>query len=310
MDSMLNHLFLQLVLGLPLAVIIITTGGYLLVRRALTPVEQITRAAERITQYNLSERLPVSNTRDELEQLSVSLNRMITRLDDAFQNSKRFVADASHDLRTPLTILRGELEILAEDSRLPSKLRDRVGSMLEEVMHLGKIVEQLFTLSRLDTGEVPSEWTCFDLGELAKTTAEQMSLLAEDKGISITCEVGQSTPVKANQVRFKQVVVNLLDNAIKYTPAKGAIHLRVATVNGHASLEVADNGIGISPENLPHVFERFYRVDSSRSSNAESAGLGLAIVKSICTAHGAEVSVQSQVGVGSAFCVRLPLFKN
>jgi len=308
-ETLLNHLFLQLALGLPIAVVIITVGGYLLVRRALTPVEQITRAAERITQFNLSERLPVSDTGDQLERLSVSLNRMITRLDDAFQNSKRFVADASHDLRTPLTVLRGELESFADDSQLAAEYRDRAGSMLEEVMHLGKIVEQLFTLSRLDAGEGQSAWTCFDLGELVKTTSEQMSLLAEDKGISIVCDVGQPALVKANPVRFKQVVVNLLDNAIKYTPTKGAIHLRVSTVNGHATLEVEDNGIGISPENLPHIFERFYRVDSTRSTNTESAGLGLAIVKSICTAHGAEVKVQSQVGSGSNFYVRLPLFK-
>ncbi len=169
----------------------------------------------------MSERLPVANTGDELERLSVSLNRMITRLDDAFQNSKRFVADASHDLRTPLTILRGELENLAEDARLDAELRDRAGSMLEEAVHLGKIVEQLFTLSRLDAGEAQTEWTRFDLAELAKTTAEQMSLLAEDKGISISCDAGQPVPVKGNRVRLKQVVVNLLDNAIKYTPAQG-----------------------------------------------------------------------------------------
>ena len=182
--------------------------------------------------------------------------------------------------------------------------------MLEEVVHLGKIVEQLFTLSRLDAGEAQSEWTRFDLGELAKTTAEQMSLLAEDKGISIACDVAQAARVKANQVRFKQVVVNLLDNAIKYTPDKGAVHLRVSAVNGHAILEVEDTGIGIAPENLPHIFERFYRVDPTRSTNADSAGLGLAIVKSICTAHGAEVKVQSQAGVGSIFSVRLPLSPN
>jgi len=309
-ETMLNHLFLQLALGLPLAVVIIAGGGYLLVRRALTPVEQITRAAERITQYNLSERLPVSSTGDELERLSVSLNRMITRLDDAFQNSKRFVADASHDLRTPLTILQGELENFAEDPRLDVELRDRVGSMLEEVVHLGKIVEQLFTLSRLDAGEAQTEWTRFDLSELAKTTADQMSLLAEDKGISISCEVSQPVPVKGNQVRLKQVVVNLLDNAIKYTPEKGAIQLRVRAVNGHAVLEVEDNGIGIPPEALPHVFERFYRVDPARSADSESAGLGLSIVKSICTAHGAEVEAQSAVGKGSRFRVKLPLFSN
>jgi heavy metal sensor kinase len=309
-ESMLNHLFLQLALGLPLAVIIITVGGYLLVRRALTPVEQITRAAERITQYNLSERLPVSSTGDELERLSVSLNRMITRLDDAFQNSKRFVADASHDLRTPLTILQGELENFAEDTRFDAELRDRIGSMLEEVVHLGKIVEQLFTLSRLDAGEAQTEWTRFDLSELAKTTAEQMSLLAEDKGISISCEVSQPMPVKGNRVRLKQVVVNLLDNAIKYTPEKGAIRLHVLAVNGHAVLEVEDNGIGIPSEALPHIFERFYRVDPARSAESESAGLGLSIVKSICTAHSAEVEVQSAVGKGSRFRVKLPLFNN
>ena len=218
--------------------------------------------------------MPVSSTGDELERLSVSLNRMITRLDDAFQNSKRFVADASHDLRTPLTILRGELENFAEDPRLDAELRDRAGSMLEEVVHLGKIVEQLFTLSRLDAGEAQTEWTRFDLAELAKTTAEQMSLLAEDKGISISCDASQPVPVKGNHVRLKQVVVNLLDNAIKYTPAKGAIQLRVLAVNGHAVLEVEDNGIGIPPEALPHVFERFYRVDQARSARFGSAGLG------------------------------------
>jgi heavy metal sensor kinase len=309
-ESMLNHLFLQLALGLPLAVIIITVGGYLLVRRALTPVEQITSAAERITQYNLSERLPIPSTGDELERLSVSLNRMITRLDNAFQNSKRFVADASHDLRTPLTILRGELETFAEDPRLDAELRDRAGSMLEEVVHLGKIVEQLFTLSRLDAGEAQTEWTRFDLSELAKTTAEQMSLLAEDKGVSISCDVSQPILVKGNHVRLKQVVVNLLDNAIKYTPEKGAIQLRVHAVNGHAVLEVEDNGIGIPPVALPHIFERFYRVDQARSADSESAGLGLSIVKSICTAHGAEVEVQSTIGKGSRFRIKLPLFSN
>jgi heavy metal sensor kinase len=309
-ETMLNHLFLQLAWGLPVAVIIIAGGGYLLVHRALKPVEQITRAAERITQHNLSERLPVTHTGDELERLSVSLNRMITRLDEAFQNSKRFVADASHDLRTPLTILRGELENFAEDVRLDSELHDRVGSMLEEVVHLGKIVEQLFTLSRLDAGEAQTEWTHFDLTELAQTTAEQMNLLAVDKGISISCDAHQPMPVKGNRVRLKQVVVNLLDNAIKYTPAKGAIRLRVHGVNGHAVLEVEDNGIGIPPDALPHIFERFYRVDQARSADSESAGLGLAIVKSICIAHGAEVEAQSAIGNGSCFRIKLPLSKN
>jgi signal transduction histidine kinase len=181
--------------------------------------------------------------------------------------------------------------------------------MLEEAVHLSKIVEQLFTLSRLDAGEARSEWTRFDLAELAQTTADQMSLLAEDKGISISCSTSQPMRVEGDRVRLKQVVVNLLDNAIKYTPEKGAIKLLVHGVNGQAVLEVSDNGLGISPAALPHVFERFYRVDTTRSGEAESAGLGLAIVKSICTAHGAGVEAESQPGRGSCFRVKLNLAK-
>jgi heavy metal sensor kinase len=309
-ETMLNHLFLQLALGLPLAIIIITAGGYLLVRRALQPVEQITRAAERITQHNLTERLPVAQTGDELERLSVSLNRMIARLDDAFQNSRRFVADASHELRTPLTILRGELESLAEDTRLGSEWRDRAAILLEEAVRLSKIVEQLFALSRLDAGEAQTDWSRFDLAELARTTAEQMNLLAEDKNISITCDARQPLPVEGDRVRLKQVVVNLLDNAIKYTPGQGTIHLRVKAVNGHAVLEVEDNGVGIPREALPHVFERFYRVDPTHSGDSDGAGLGLSIVKSICTAHGAKVEAVSVPSTGSCFRVKLPLSKS
>ena len=309
-ETMLNHLFLQILIGLPLAIVIITAGGYLLVRRALMPVEKITGAAERITQHNLSERLPVSQTGDELEQLSVSLNRMIARLDDAFQNSKRFVADASHELRTPLTVIRGELEDLIEDPRLDAEIRDRAASMFEEAVRLSRIVEQLFMLSRLDAGEAQADWARFDLAGLAKTTAEQMSLLAEDKNISIACDANQAVFVEGDSARLKQVVVNLLDNAIKYTPENGAIQLHVRAMNGHAVLEVEDNGVGISPEALPHIFERFYRIDQIRSGDFEGAGLGLSIVKAICSAHGAEIETTSRLSRGSCFRVKFPLSKN
>jgi heavy metal sensor kinase len=309
-QTMLNHLVLSLILGLPLAVFIVAAGGYWLVRRALKPVDEITRAAERITQHNLNGRLPVPQTGDQLERLSVSLNRMISRLDDAFQHSRRFVADASHELRTPLTILRGELETLAQDPEASAEWRDRAGSLLEEALHLGKIVEQLFTLSKLDAGEAQTEWTRFDLSELAQTTAEQMNLLADDKGIVISCTTPLPVSVEGDRVRLKQVIVNLLDNAIKYTPEKGRIQLRVFGVNGHAVLEVEDNGIGIPGESLPHIFKRFYRVSQSRTDGSESAGLGLSIVQSICAAHGAEVEAESTLARGSCFRVKVPLAKN
>ncbi len=306
-EAMLHQFLVLLAIGLPVAVLVAIGGGYLLVGRALAPVDQIARKAEQITQHNLSERLPVARTAEELERLSLSLNLMIGRLEDALLNSKRFVADASHELRTPLTAMRAELESLASDVRLKPELRETLGSLLEEVERLARIVEQLFALSRLDAGEAQSEWVHFDLAELAVTTAEQMSLLAEDKGITVTCDATQRVMIDGDRARLKQVVVNLLDNAIKYTSAKGEIHLRVAATNGHAVLEVSDNGIGIPPEALPHVFDRFFRVDKARTRDPGGAGLGLAIVKSISTAHGAQVEVESGNGRGCCFRVKFPI---
>jgi len=307
-ETMLDHVFLQLTLAFPLAIFIITAGGYWLVSRALRPVEQITSAAEQITQHNLGERLPVSQTGDELERLSLSLNHMITRLDDAFQQTNRFLADASHELRTPLTILCGELEELTNDARLDPKQRERTFSLMSEALRLSKIVEQLLMLSRLDAGEAIVEWRQFDLAELVRSTAEQMNLLAEDKNISIRGNASEAVLIEGDRSRLKQVLVNLLDNAIKYTPAKGSITWAVRRSDNRAVLEIADTGIGIPAEALPHIFERFYRVDKARS-DGESIGLGLAIAKSILTAHGGEVEAESTPGKGTCFRIRLPILK-
>jgi len=306
-DNILARVLVMLAVGLPLAVVVAVAGGFVLVRRALEPVERITRKAEAITQHNLSERLPVVRSGDELERLSVSLNHMINRLEDAIHGSKQFVADASHELRTPLTVMRGELESLAQDAQLGRATRETLGSVLEEVERLAEIVESLFALSRLDAGEAHAEWLRFDLAELAATTAEQMSLLAEDKQVRVDCESTAGVTVEGDRARLKQVIVNLLDNAIKYTPRGGRVRLSVRRESGYAVLDVPDDGIGIPAEALPHVFKRFYRVDTSRSREQGGAGLGLAIVKSICTAHGAIVEVASTPGRGSTFRVRQPL---
>jgi signal transduction histidine kinase len=244
---------------------------------------------------------------DELERLSVSLNQMISRLEEAIHGSKQFLADASHELRTPLTVMRGELESLAQDGQLGRETREALGSALEEVERLAKIVEGLFALSRLDAGEAPTEWVRFDLAELAATTADQMSLLAEDKQVSVACETFRDVTVEGDRARLKQVVVNLLDNAIKYTPSGGHIALSVRREGAYAVLDVIDNGIGIPAEALPHVFKRFFRVDGSRSREQGGAGLGLSIVKSICSAHGAVIEVTSAPGRGSTFRIKQPL---
>ena len=306
-QAVLNRLLFWLALGLPLVVAVAVGGGHVLVKRALAPVETIGRSAEQITLHHLSERLPVTRTGDELERLSSALNNMITRLDEAFQHNRRFMADASHELRTPLTIIRGELEAVVQRAGLSPNLRDTIGNVLEEVERLAKIVESLFALAKLEAGEAQAKWARFDLAKLATSTAEQMCLLAEDKGISISCDAPTPVPVEGDSARLKQVVVNLLDNAIKYTPQGGAVRLSVGEASSKAVLEVTDNGIGIPPNEQPHVFERFFRVDKARSRDLGGAGLGLAIVKSICTAHGGQVAVQSSGGHGSRFTIELPL---
>lgn len=307
-QSVEDHLLTLALLMLPALAGMAIGGGYLLVKRALTPVEDITKRAEQITHHNLSERLPVARTGEELERLSIALNHMIARLDEAFQNSRRFLADASHELRTPLTIIKGELEQLAlqyEGRTHADDDRNRIGSVLEEVQRVIVIVEGLFALSRLDAGEAQREWVSFNLAELVAGTAEQMALLAEDEGLTIICDTLQPVNVAGDRSRIKQVVVNLIDNAIKYSLAGGTIHLSVSRQRDGALLEVKDEGIGIPQDSLSLVFERFFRVDKARSRGG--AGLGLAIVKSICTAHNGTVEVERAMPSGSRFTVTLPL---
>jgi heavy metal sensor kinase len=306
-DATVSQVLLMLGVGLPIAVCVAVAGGFVLVRRALKPVDRLSQKAAQITQHNVTERLPLMHTGDELERLSLSLNLMITRLEDAINSSKQFVADASHELRTPLAVLRGELEELAQNTQLTAQTCETLGSMLEEVDRLAEIVEGLLALSRLDTGEGKTDWVRFDLAELVVTTADQMSLLAEDKSIKVVCEAPESVIIEGDRSRLKQVVVNLLDNAIKYTPDGGRITLKITQENGYAMLDVADEGVGIPGEALPHVFKRFFRVDGSRSRDRGGVGLGLSIVKSICDAHGARVEVSSVPGRGSVFRIRQPL---
>src|SRR5262245_53361700 len=306
-EVVLYGLLLALALGLPLTVIVAISGGGLLMRQAVNPADGIARGAEQITSRNLSQRLPITRTGDELERLSAALNRMIERLEESFLYVSRFTADASHELRTPLTILRGELEAASGQPDVAPDLRETIGSALEETERLSRIVESLMAISRLDAGEARMEYDPLDLAELAASTTEQMRLLAEDKEIALRCESEELVNIEGDRARLKQVIVNLVDNAIKYTPAGGLVGVNVGGWNGRDVLEVSDNGVGIPPEALPHIFERFYRADKARSRQMGGAGLGLSIVKAIVTAHGGQVRVESVEGKGSRFLVELPV---
>ena len=305
--SEMRRLLVSLAIGFAAVGAVALGGSVVLLRRALRPVEEIAASAERITSRSLGERLPVPPSGDEFEHLSQALNRMIERLDHAFQHNRRFLADASHELRTPLTVLRAELEAMVRRPDLAPGVRDTAGNLLDEAERLARIVENLFALSRLDAGQGHTEHVRFDFARLVATTSEQMCLLAEDKGLTLTCDAPAPVPVEGDSARIKQVVVNLLDNAIKYTPAGGRVRLGVAARADEAVFEVVDSGIGIPPDAQPHVFDRFFRVDPARSREVGGAGIGLSIVKSICTAHHGRVEVESDVGRGSCFRVRLPL---
>lgn len=305
-QSALRGLMLMLALGFLVLLGIAIVGGYSLLGRTLRPVDEIVRAAEGITYKNLSERLPVPRTGDEFERISEALNRMIQRLDEAFRIATRFSGDASHELRTPLTVIRGEMESLLKDTEHSVETRQRLGEILVEMERLTWIVEGLLLVSRLESGEARGEPRALDLGIHTGLVADQMEPLAEDREVKLKRDLEAGVLVVGDEVRLKQVVVNLLDNAIKYTEPGGTITVSVHSLADHARLEVSDTGIGISEKAQRHVFERFFRSEEARSSQIEGTGLGLAIVHSIVEAHQGSISVTSTNGKGSSFVVRLP----
>ena len=307
-ERVLHTLLQTLSLITPLILLAAALGGHFLMERPLRPLVALANHAERIGMHALGERLPVVATGDEMERMSQSLNRMITRLEDALNHDRRFSADVSHELRTPLTILRGELEHVVQTPNLENATKEALGSALEEIDRMAKIVDDLLAIARVDAGTEALDRQCVDLGAIAQWTVDQMQLLAADKQINLNCKTNGPVQIVADQARIQQVLVNLLDNAIKYTPRGGMIGITVHVVQDKAVLEVRDTGIGIPAESLPHVFKRFYRSDQARSRESGGTGLGLSIVQAICNAHGGTVNVESANGLGTVVRVGLPLF--
>jgi signal transduction histidine kinase len=293
-----------LLIGLPLLLAAAAAGGYWLVNRALAPVKAMIGAAEALTFNSPQNRLPPAETGDDIDALGRSLNRMLERLDSAYQHASRFSADAAHELRTPLSIMRGELELLAARRGLPPDVQNAIGTILDETARLAQIVGNLTALSHLDGIAGKRTHAAVDLGTLAAETIDQMRLMAEEKAIALTCDCGAQVFAAGDRDRLKQVLVNLIDNAIKYTQPGGAVRIAVAQTDDEAVLTVADTGIGIAADDSSRIFERFFRVATDRGEIG--AGLGLAIVRAICAAHGGTVAVDSTPGAGSVFRVGLP----
>ncbi|MEW6665731.1 MAG: heavy metal sensor histidine kinase [Thermodesulfobacteriota bacterium] len=291
----------------PLALLVAGGGGWLLARRALGPVDRMAVTARRISMENLTERLSDPGAGDEVSHLAQTLNEMLGRLQDSFRQVRQFSADASHELQTPLTILKGEIEVALNAPRTPEEYRRILKSALEEVDRLARLVEGLLLLARADAGVLRMDRKAVDLARLAEEAFGQGRILAEARGVRLSLDPVEPVPIEGDGERLGRVLLNLLDNAIKYTPAGGRVTLSVGRDKGFAFLKVEDTGIGLSPEEQEKIFERFYRSAEARSGGEGGAGLGLCIARSIVEAHGGSIAVKSTPGSGSSFTVFLPL---
>jgi heavy metal sensor kinase len=296
-----------LALGIPFAMALAVGGGWFLAGRVLAPVGTMAERARRVTADSLGERLPVEDPEDEFGRLSTVFNETLARLQDSFERLRRFTADASHELRTPLTAMRSVGEVALHDTRDPAGYRDVIGSMLEEVERLTALVESLLTLTRVDSSRVHVAREMVDLRSVATSATEHLRVLAEEKEQTLTVEAAEVVRVECDPALLRQGLVNLVDNAIKYTPPKGTIQVGVKVLlSGEAAVEVRDDGPGISRIHHERIFERFYRVDAGRARNDGGVGLGLAIARSTVEASGGRIELESEEGRGSIFRVVLP----
>lgn len=292
----------------PLFLLLAALGGYWMSLRALAPVDEITRSARNIGAQNLAMRLAVPPTGDELERLATTLNEMLSRLDGAFQRITQFTADASHELRTPVSVMRTSAELALRKPRTETEYREALSQILRESEKVSRLIDQLLTLARADSSSTALPITRTNLNETLQKAWEETSILANAKGLHAKDFV-PAAPVWVNgdPASLERLFLILLDNAVKYTADGGRIELRLSTDDGFAVAEVRDTGIGIAPEDITHIFDRFYRADRARSRETGGTGLGLAIGRWIAQAHGGEIRVQSEPSKGSSFQVRLPL---
>ena len=300
----LNELLVGLLLGLPIAMFGAGIGGYHLARRTLLPVERMTVQAQSITADQLRARLPVVNPDDELGHLAIVFNDLLRRIEEAFDRLKRFTADASHELRTPLTAIRSVGEVGLREHRDGAAYREVIGSMLEEADRLTRLVDSLLFLSRADSGHTPVKRESVRLPELAREVAVHLSVLAEDRNQSIVVDGEESTEAQVDPVLVREALVNVVDNAIKYSPDGAKIRIRVLSGEqgaGGPAIEVIDAGPGIDVAHHAKIFDRFYRVDEGRSRERGGSGLGLAIARWAVEANGGRIEVESQAGSGSVF---------
>lgn len=303
----LRQILIGLALGMPVAVLFAALGGYVMAGKTLKPISQMADQARRITSESLGRRLPNPNPHDELGQLATVFNETLQRLESSFESLKRFTADASHELRTPLTALRSVGEIALREAGDTEALRETIGSMLEEAQRLNDLTDMLLMLARVESGRLPLHREALPLSELVADVCDSMEVLAAEKRQRIELTTAPGVIVNADRVLLRQAVMNILHNAICYSPPESTVRVVCSARENEALVEIADQGPGISPEHQSKVFERFYRVDKARSRAEGGAGLGLALAKLFAEQNGGGIGLSSAAGQGCRFWIRIPL---
>jgi len=304
----LHRFAVLLLVSIPLLLVCAAAGGYWISSRALAPVDQITLTARSISAQNLSSRLAVPKTGDELQRLSETLNGMLERLENAFRRITQFTADASHELRTPVAVMRTRAELSLRKPRTSEEYQDTILQMHAELEKTSDLIEQLMFLARTDCGVESLEFTATNLGSILREACHQGNALAEAKQVAFHEQISEKPVwIQGDAVSLHRLFLILIDNAVKYTAANGRVEVSLRESDGYAVAEVRDTGIGIAAGDLTNVFERFYRADKARTRESGGVGLGLSIGHWIVETHAGKIEVESSPGRGSTFRVRLPL---
>ena len=303
----LRNLKIFLFTAVPSVLIFAALFARFMARRALKPISRIMDTAREIGQgQELSKRIPVLKIKDELGQLALTFNKMMNRLENSFAQMRQFSSDASHELRTPLTVLKGQNELILRKQRKPEEYQEVISSNLEEINYMSKVLEDLFVLSRSDENQVKLDCKPVDLRALVEEVCKHAEILAEEKDIKIIIAFLEPNEIKGDEVRLRQMVWNVLQNGIKYTQRGGELKISLQKEGEVVLLTIQDTGIGIPEEDLPLIFNRFYRVDKARTRDEGGSGLGLSICRQIAEAHKGVIVVESKLGVGTRFEIRLP----
>jgi heavy metal sensor kinase len=309
LDASLSRYRDLLLMLTPVSLLLAAAGAWWLSGYALAPLTRLAFAAREIDIATLERRLPTRGVRDELEEVTVAFNETLGRLEQSIGEMRQFSTALAHELRTPLAALRGEIELALRAAR-DTDLQQSLASQIEDIDRLTRLIEHVLTLARAESGQIPLKFSSVNLGDMATSIVEQLEPVANARSITLRCDTAPAVVANGDAGWLERLVLNLLDNAMKFTPEGGCVVVRVAQSGGRALLDVTDTGIGMTADVAAHVFERFYQADPSRSSASGGAGLGLSLVKWIVDRHHGSVTVESAPGKGSTFHVALPAFTN